>query len=91
MITNLLLFTRGNRILGAGALGKVAGLSLRALQNSIRSCYIIMAKKNNSILWPNRLALGLLLLAVLLTLIQFIFKTYFDIDLGITFFGHEIL
>lgn len=49
-----------------------------------------MAKKNNSMSWSNKLALALLLLAVLMTLLQFIFKTYFDIDLGITFFGLEM-
>lgn len=52
--------------------------------------FFVMAKKNNSMLWSNKLALALLLLAVLLTLLQFIFKTYFDIDLGITFLGHEM-
>lgn len=49
-----------------------------------------MAKKNKSISLANKIALGLLLLAVLLTLLQFIFKTYLGIDLGITFFGHEM-
>lgn len=49
-----------------------------------------MAKKNKSMSWSNKIALGLLLLAVLLTLLQFIFKTYLGIDLGITFFGHEM-
>lgn len=49
-----------------------------------------MANKNNSMSWSNKIALGLVLLAVLLTLLQFVFKTYFGIDLGITFFGHEM-
>ena len=49
-----------------------------------------MAKKNKSMSWANKIALGLLLLAVLLTLLQFIFRTYLGIDLGITFFGHEM-
>ena len=49
-----------------------------------------MAKKNKSMSWANKIALGLLLLAVLLTFLQFIFKTYLGIDLGIKFFGHEM-
>lgn len=52
--------------------------------------FFVMANKNNSMSWSNKLALALLLLAVLLTFLQFIFKTYFDIDLGITFLGHEM-
>ena len=49
-----------------------------------------MAKKNNSILWLNKITLGLLLLAVVLSLLQYAFKTYLGIDLGITFFGYEM-
>lgn len=52
--------------------------------------FFVMANKNNSMSWSNKIALGLVLLAVLLTLLQFVFKTYFGIDLGITFFGHEM-
>ena len=38
----------------------------------------------------NNLGLLLLVLALVLTLLQFVFKTYFGIDLGITFFGQEM-
>ena len=49
-----------------------------------------MAKKNNSMSLGNKIALGLLLLAAILTLLQFVCKTYLGIDLGITFFGQEM-
>ena len=38
----------------------------------------------------NKIALGLLLSAAILTLLQFVCKTYLGIDFGITFFGHEM-
>lgn len=37
-----------------------------------------------------KIALVLLLLAVILTLLQYIFKTFLGVDLGITFFGQEM-
>ena len=51
-----------------------------------------MAKKKQKkeMLLGNKIALFLLLLAAVLTVLQFVFKTYFDIDLGITFFGKEM-
>ena len=53
---------------------------------------MIMAKKKQKkeMLLGNKIALFLLLLAAVLTVLQFVFKTYFDIDLGITFFGKEM-
>lgn len=48
------------------------------------------SKKNYSMPWPYKIAYGMLLLCVILTLLQFVFKTYFGIDLGLTFFGHEM-
>lgn len=47
-------------------------------------------KKNKGMSSGIRIALFLLALAVILTLLQYIFKTYFGIDLGITFFGQEM-
>ena len=38
----------------------------------------------------NKLAWFLLALAALLTLLQFVFKRFLDIDLGITFFVQEM-
>lgn len=51
-----------------------------------------MAKKKQKkeMLLGNKIALFLLLLAAVLTVLQFVFKTYFDIDLGITFLGKEM-
>ena len=52
-----------------------------------------MAKKNkrtSSMLFGYKLSLILLALAAILTLAQFVFKTYFGIDLGITFFGQDM-
>lgn len=51
-----------------------------------------MAKKKQgkSMAFGHKLALILFLLAAVLTVLQFVFKTYFDIDLGITFFGQEM-
>ena len=48
------------------------------------------SKKNYSMPWPYKIAYGMLLLCAILTLAQFVFKTYFGIDLGLTFFGHEM-
>lgn len=49
-----------------------------------------MAKKKVSIPWPYKIAYGMLLLCAILALLQFVFKTYFGIDLGITFFGRDM-
>lgn len=52
-----------------------------------------MAKKNkktSSMPFGYKLSLILLALAAILTLAQFVFKIYFGIDLGITFFGREM-
>ena len=38
----------------------------------------------------NKIGWSLLILAVILTLLQLVFKSYFGIDLGITFFGKEM-
>lgn len=49
-------------------------------------------KKKRTFSMPalNKFSIALLVLAAILTLLQFVFKTYFGIDLGITFFGHEM-
>ena len=47
-------------------------------------------KKQKRSLICNKLGLLFLVLALVLTLLQFVFKTYFGIDLGITFFGQEM-
>ena len=51
-----------------------------------------MAKitKKKSMPFGHKLSLILLAAAVIMTLLQFVFKTFFDIDLGITFFGMEM-
>lgn len=51
-----------------------------------------MARKraNSEMNLGTKIGLILLGLAALLTLLQVVFKTCFDIDLGITFFGREI-
>ena len=51
-----------------------------------------MAKKKQKKGMPigNKIALFFLLLAAVLTVLQFAFKTYLDIDLGVTFFGKEM-
>ena len=51
-----------------------------------------MAKKKqqNGMSIGNKIALFFLLLAVVLTVLQYLFKACFDIDLGITFFGKEM-
>ena len=38
----------------------------------------------------NKIALSFLLFAAVLTVLQYVFKACFDIDLGITFFGKEM-
>lgn len=47
-------------------------------------------KKNNGMPLGTKIALFLLALAAILTLLQYIFKTFLGIDLGITFFGQEM-
>lgn len=47
-------------------------------------------KRTSSMPFGYKLSLILLALAAILTLAQFVFKTYFGIDLGITFFGREM-
>lgn len=37
-----------------------------------------------------KISLALLILAAILILLQYVFKTYFNIDLGITCFGKEM-
>ena len=51
-----------------------------------------MAKKKQQKGMPigKKIALFFLLLAAVFTVLQFVFKTYFDINLGITFFGKEM-
>lgn len=47
-------------------------------------------KKQKSIQFGHKLSLILLVAAAILTLLQFVFKTFFGIDLGITFFGMKM-
>ena len=47
-------------------------------------------KKNNGMGAGTKIALVLVALAAMLTLLQFVFKTCFGIDLGITFFGRDM-
>jgi hypothetical protein len=47
-------------------------------------------KRTSSMPFGYKLSLILHALAAILTLAQFVFKTYFGIDLGITFFGREM-
>lgn len=47
-------------------------------------------KRTSSMPFGYKLSLILLALAAILTLAQFVFKAYFGIDLGITFFGREM-
>ena len=48
------------------------------------------SKRTSSMPFGYKLSLILLALAAILTLAQFVFKVYFGIDLGITFFGREM-
>jgi hypothetical protein len=47
-------------------------------------------KKKQQMHFGYKLGCGLLILAAILTLLQFVFKSCFGIDLGITFFGKEM-
>ena len=47
-------------------------------------------KKNSGLPLGKKIAIVLVALAAILTLAQFVFKTYFGIDLGITFFGRDM-
>lgn len=46
--------------------------------------------KNKGMPFGYKIAIFLLALAAILTLLQYVFKTFFGIDLGITFFGQEM-
>ena len=50
----------------------------------------MVRKKKQKMQLSTKIALVLLLLAVILTLLQYIFKTFLGVDLGITFFGQEM-
>lgn len=47
-------------------------------------------KNNKGMPLGYKIAIFLLVLAAILTLLQYVFKTFFGIDLGITFFGQQM-
>lgn len=47
-------------------------------------------KKNSGLPLGTKIALALLALAAILTMLQYVFQTFFGIDLGITFFGQKM-
>ena len=65
-------------------------LQERRLEITNANQYIMGRKKKQQMHFGYKLGCGLLILAVILTLLQFVFKSCFGIDLGITFFGKEM-